>query len=137
MRVLGCRPVDRVAADRAGMLSLSPVAPVTGWRYATRLPRDHYVRVDGNDYSIHPAVIGRRIEVVADLEHVRATCDGQPVASHVRSWAKHQTFTDPAHATAAALLRRQRLQVPRPLGVDEVEQRDLSVYDALSGEVAI
>ena len=136
MRVLGCRPVDRVAADRASMLTLPPVAPVTGWRLSTRLPRDHYVRVDSNDYSIHPAVIGRRIEVVADLATVTATCDGQPVACHDRSWAKHQTFTDPAHADAAAMLRRRRLQVPRPLGVDEVEQRDLSVYDAL-GEVAI
>lgn len=136
MRVLGCRPADRVAADRASMLTLPPVTPVTGWRFATRLPRDHYVRVDSNDYSIHPAVIGRRIEVVADLATVTATCDGQLVACHDRSWARHQTFTDPAHADAAALLRRRRLQVPRPLGVDEVEQRDLSVYDAL-GEVAI
>jgi len=136
MRVLGCRPADRVAADRASMLTLPPVTPVTGWRFATRLPRDHYVRVDSNDYSIHPAVIGRRIEVVADLATVTATCDGQLVACHDRSWARHQTFTDPAHADAAALLRRRRLQVPRPLGVDEVEQRDLSVYDAL-GAVAI
>ena len=32
-----------------------------------RLPRDHYVRLDSNDYSVHPAEIGRRIEVRADL----------------------------------------------------------------------
>jgi hypothetical protein len=69
--------------------------------------------------------------VVADLTRVVATCDGQPVADHDRSWAKHQTFTDPAHAAAAVTLRRARLQVPRPLPVDEVEQRDLSVYDRL------
>ncbi len=137
MRVLGCRPADRVAADRAAMMPLPPVAPVTGWRFTTRLPRDHYVRVDGNDYSIHPGVIGRRIEVAADLTTVTATCDGQPVALHERSWAKHQTFTDPAHAAAATLLRRQRIPVPRPLVLDPVEQRDLSVYDALTGEVAI
>jgi transposase len=136
MRVLGCRPADRVAADTAGMLPLPPVAPVTGWRWSTRLPRDHYVRLDGNDYSIHPAVIGRRVEVVANLTTVTATCDGQPVACHDRSWAKHQTFTDPAHAAAADLLRRQRWQLPRPMGIDEVQQRDLSVYDTL-GEVAI
>ena len=52
---------------RQAMLALPPVAPATGWRSSTRLPRDHYVRLDGNDYSVHPAVIGRRIEVVADL----------------------------------------------------------------------
>lgn len=70
-RVLGCRPVDRVEADRAAMLALPPVPPAVGWRSATRLPRDHYVRVDGNDYSVHPAAIGRRIEVVADLHGER------------------------------------------------------------------
>jgi transposase len=132
MRVLGCTPADRVEADKAAMLPLPPVPPVTGWRLTTRLPRDHYVRVDGNDYSIHPAVIGRRIEVVVDLGRVVATCDATVVADHARSWAKHQSFTDPDHADAAAKLRRSRLQVPRPLGVDEVEQRDLTVYDALS-----
>ena len=131
MRVLGCAPADRVAADKAAMLPLPPVAPVVGWSTALRLPRDHYVRLDGNDYSIHPAVIGRRVQVRADLTRVVATCDGQPVADHDRSWAKHQTFTDPTHAAAAVTLRRARLQAPRPLPVDEVEERDLSVYDQL------
>jgi hypothetical protein len=37
--------------------------PATGWRTSLRLPRDHYLRLDSNDYSVHPAVIGRRIEV--------------------------------------------------------------------------
>ena len=137
MRVLGCRPADRVGADTAAMMPLPPVAPVTGWRFTTRLARDHYVRLDGNDYSIHPSVIGRRIDVVADLTTVTATCDGQVVAAHDRSWAKHQSFTDPAHAAAAKALRAARLHVPRPPVADEVEQRDLSVYDALTGEVAI
>jgi transposase len=61
-RVLGCAPADRIEADRAAMLPLPPVAPVTGWRSSLRLPRDHYVRLDANDYSVHPAVIGRRVE---------------------------------------------------------------------------
>ncbi len=66
-RALGCAPTERIAADRERMLTLPPVAPATGWQTSTRLARDHYVRLDGNDYSVHPAVIGRRIEVVADL----------------------------------------------------------------------
>jgi hypothetical protein len=131
-RSLGCAPTDRVGADVAAMLPLPPVAPQVGWGFSTRLPRDYYVRLDGNDYSIHPAVIGRRIQVRADLEQVVATCDGQVVAIHDRSWARHQTFTDPAHAAAAALLRRAHLQIRRPLDLDEVQQRDLSVYDTLT-----
>ena len=31
-RVLGCRPVDRVDADRQAMLELPPLPPVTGWQ---------------------------------------------------------------------------------------------------------
>jgi transposase len=54
-RVLGCAPADRIQADRAAMLRLPPVAPVTGWHSSLRLPRDHYVRLDSNDYSVHPA----------------------------------------------------------------------------------
>lgn len=56
-RVLGCAPTERIAADRQAMLALPPVPPATG---LTRLPRDHYVRIDSNDYSVHPGVIGRR-----------------------------------------------------------------------------
>ncbi|MGH8834345.1 MAG: IS21 family transposase [Actinomycetes bacterium] len=131
-RVLGCRPADRIDADRAAMLALPPVAPVVGWRASTRLPRDHYIRLDGNDYSVHPAVIGRRVEIGADLERVRVFCDGQVVADHERVWAKHQTLHDPAHLAAAKTLRRQRLEIVRPTTDTDVEIRSLSDYDALT-----
>jgi hypothetical protein len=49
---LGCAPTDRITADRQRMLALPPVPPVTGWRCSRRLPRDHYIRLDSNDYSI-------------------------------------------------------------------------------------
>jgi transposase len=134
-RALGCAPTDRIAADRAAMLSLPPVAPATGWRAATRLARDHYVRLDGNDYSVHPAVVGRRIEVVADLARVRAFCDGRLVADHDRVWAKHQSLTDPEHLAAARLLRRERIGRLRPVTTPdaEVEVRPLADYDTALG----
>jgi transposase len=132
-RALGCAPADRITADRAGMLTLPPVAPATGWRSATRLPRDHYVRLDSNDYSVHPAVIGRRIEVIADLERVRAVCDGRLVADHERVWAWHQTISDPEHVAAARALRRDRVGVLRPVGDPDVEQRSLADYDTALG----
>jgi transposase len=62
-RALGCAPADRITADRGAMLALPPVPPAVAWRSSTRLPRDHYVRLDGNDYSVHPAAIGRWIEI--------------------------------------------------------------------------
>jgi transposase len=132
-RVLGCRPADRIEADRAAMIALPPVAPVTGWRRWSRLPRDHYVRLDTNDYSVHPSVIGRRIEITAGLDRVRVTCDGQVVADHERAWAKHQTITDPQHLAAARALRRDRLEVIRPAAGPAVEVRCLADYDTALG----
>jgi transposase len=132
-RALGCAPTDRIGADRHAMLGLPPVAPVTGWRSTTRLARDHYIRLDSNDYSVHPAVIGRRIEIVADLERVRAFCEGKTVADHERVWAWHQTLTDPDHLRAANLLRRTRIGVLRPVREAEVEQRALTDYDTVLG----
>ncbi|MDT7711647.1 MAG: hypothetical protein QOG46_336 [Pseudonocardiales bacterium] len=37
----------------------------------------HYVRLDSNDYAVHPAVIGRCVELVADLARVRVFGDGR------------------------------------------------------------
>jgi transposase len=132
-RVLGCRPTDRLESDRAAMLSLPPVAPVVGWRSSQRLSRDHYVRLDSNDYSVHPLVIGRRVEVTADRHRVRVFCDGRLVADHERIWPKHQTIHDPEHLAAARTMRRQRLEVVRPPAETEVDTRRLSDYDALLG----
>jgi transposase len=132
-RALGCRPADRVDADRAAMLALPPVAPVTGWRHSARLPRDHYVRLDANDYSVHPSAVGRRIEVTADLARVRVLCGGRLAADHERAWARHQTFTDPGHLEAARALRRERLEIVRPAADPAVEVRRLADYDAALG----
>jgi hypothetical protein len=101
------------------------------------LARDHYVRLGSNDYSVHPAVIGRRIEVVADLDRVRVFSDGKTVADHARVWAWHQTLTDPEHLEAAKVLRRIRVGALRPVrdAEDEiaVEQRPLADYDTALG----
>jgi len=132
-RALGCAPTERITADKTAMLALPPVAPATGWRASSRLPRDHYIRLDSNDYSVHPSVIGRRIEVVADLARVRAVCDGKLVADHERIWAAHQSISDAEHVEAAKVLRRKRIGMLRPAPEPEVEVRDLADYDTALG----
>jgi transposase len=132
-RALGCAPADRITADRQAMLALPPVAPATGWRFSGRLARDHYVRLDSNDYSVHPAVIGRRIEVIAGLDRVRVVWGGRAVADHERAWSWHQTITDPEHLAAARAMRSQRARVLRPAPEPDVEERSLAVYDAVLG----
>ena len=136
-RVLGCAPTDRIGADRQAMLTLPPVAPQVGWRASTRLARDHYIRLDSNDYSVHPGVIGRRIEVLADLDRVQVFCAGKVVADHERVWSWHQTITDPEHRQAANMLRHNRIGA-LPTACDHdghpgVEQRCLSDYDTALG----
>jgi transposase len=127
-RVLRCRPVDRIVEDRRAMLRFPPVLPDPTWRFATRIARDHHVRVDTCDYSVHPRAIGRRVEVRVDLDTVRVDLAGEEAACHRRSLARHRTITDPAHVSARAGLRS------RPAAVDDdVEVRDLSVYDRALG----
>jgi transposase len=132
-RSLGCAPADRIVADKAAMLALPPVPPVTGWEMSLRLPRDHYVRLDSNDYSVHPTAVGRRVLVRADLDRVRVWCEGGVVADHERVWARHQTISNPAHVGAAQLLRQQRFTLIPPVTETEVEQRSLIDYDAALG----
>lgn len=130
---LRCRPIDRFEEDKAAMMALPPVLPNTALRLSTRLGRDHWVRVGTCDYSVHPKVIGRMVEVRATPDEVVVTCGTEVVGRHLRSWAKHRTITDPEHDRARDLMRATRLRVPTtPLG-DEVEVRDLSVYDRATG----
>jgi transposase len=132
-RSLGCAPADRIGADRAAMLALPPVPPVTGWESVGRLARDHYVRLDSNDYSVHPSVVGRRILIRADLDRVQVCCDGLLVADHARVWARHQTIADPEHLDAARLLRHGRADLLRPVPAEQVETRNLTDYDTALG----
>jgi transposase len=127
---LRCRPSDRIAEDRAAMMALPPVLPDPAWRETKRLGRDHWVRVGTCDYSVHPRAVGRRVEVRMDLEELVVTCAGDEVARHTRSWAKHRTITDPAHELARKVMRVFAAAVADN---DDVEVRDLTVYDRATG----
>jgi transposase len=140
-RRIGCAPIARWAADRDAMLALPPTPPAIAATSRVRLPRDYYVRIASNDYSVDPSVVGRFVDVVADLTHVTITCAGTVVGRHHRCWARHQTITDPAHresglrlAHGAAAARQAAEDAARGGGPQvPVERRDLSVYDAVFG----
>lgn len=135
VRVLGARPIDALVEDRTRMLALPPIAPTTGLRTTVRLARDYYVRIDSVDYSVDPRVIGRLVEVVADLQTVTVTCAGAVVAEHLRSWSRRGTVTNPDHVELAKQLRveywnRAREQPPMNSFTDPVV-RSLRDYDDL------
>ena len=135
VRTIKTRPVDRLDADRAAMLPLPPVAPVVGWVNRVRLGRDYYVRLDASDYSVDPAVIGRFVDVTADLARVEVRHDGRLVAAHERVWARGMTISHPVHVAAAKVLREQ-YQRPRPApDPHDGLVRDLADYDRAFGLV--
>jgi hypothetical protein len=138
VRTIKACPADLVEADWSAMLPLPPVPLHLGWRNRIRLGRDYYVRLDTNDYSVDPSVIGRIVDVTADLERVRVGAQGRLVTEHTRIWARGTTVTDPAHVEAAAWLRKQ-FQQHRAAAAAAGEQltkdlqRDLGDYDRAFG----
>ena len=125
------RPAEAAFEDRGAMLAFPAVLPDPSWRFATRLPRDHYVRVATNDYSVNPRFVGRRVEVKVTLDEVIAVCEGTEVARHRRCVAKHQSILAPEHAR---ILRAMRAEARAAEAfASEVEVRDLSVYDRIAG----
>ena len=83
-------------------------------------------------------MIGRLVDLTADLERVEVQPRRPAVADHARVWARGMTVTDPAHVTAAEILRENAYQRPRPAAAEEMV-RNLADYDrafGLNGEVA-
>jgi transposase len=139
LRRTGEQPAVRVAADTAAMTALPPLPPAVGTSSRVRLARDYYVRVAGNDYSVHPGMIGRFVDVHAGLERVVVSCAGEMVADHTRRWSTRQTVTDPAHVAAAKVLRAAyqartaASRGPAARAGIAVGVRALSDYDTLFG----
>jgi len=141
LRSIATTPAVRWTADRAGMVELPPVAPQVGLTGRIRLSRDYYVRVDGNDYSVNPAAIGRFVDWIATPALVAVTCAGQIVATHQRSWGSGATVTDPEHRVIARALRaefaasrdRARRDTRSHPDGHVVALRALPDYDALFG----
>jgi transposase len=132
-RTLRERPVDRLERERQGMRVLSEPAPDLDRRLVIRVPPQPYVHIDRNDYSLDPRLVGRRVEVrVSQREVIAAALDtGELAARHRRVFAAGQELTDPVHQRALEQLRLARYRGKPPQG-EEVEVRDLSVYDRLA-----
>ena len=76
----------------------------------TRVPPDPYLRVDTNDYSLDPRLVGRRVEVTVDQRDVTAVAldTGELACRHRRVFARHRTITALEHARALRAGRDDR-----------------------------
>jgi hypothetical protein len=128
---LRCRPSERIDEDLEAMTALPPVLPDMDWHKDLRLPADHWIRHQTNDYSVHPKAVGRRVHVKVDDDRVVVTLGKEVVASHERVLASHVTITDPVHDRAREAARALK-EAPKASGED-VEIRSLAVYDRVTG----
>ncbi len=131
IRRLGASPEELILADKKSMREMPDLAPTTPCE-KVRLQRDYYVRVAGNDYSVHPRAIGSFCEVSYNLAEVVVISSGQLLARHRRAWGSGLTITDPSHVSAAAEMRLL-YQMRKPPSKDEGIFRDLSEYDSHFG----
>ena len=126
-KTLRVRPIDRLAEERAVMAALPTQGPDVDRRWVLRVPPDPYLRFDTCDYSLDPALVGRRVEVrVTEREVLAVALDsGELACRHPRSFARHRTICALEHARTLKVQREQRRAEP------EVEVRSLARYDAL------
>lgn len=132
-RTLRERPVDRLAREREALRALPERAPDLDRRVVLRVAPQPYVHVDRNDYSLDPRLVGRRVEVrISQREIVAVALDsGELAYRHRRVFAAGQEITDPAHQQALERQRQARYAGKPPAGED-VQVRDLAVYDGLA-----
>jgi transposase len=125
-KTLRARPVDRLREELEVMARLPQAMPDTARRWVTRVAPDPYLRLDTNDYSLDPRLVGRRVEVIADQRTVTAVAldTGEVACRHTRTFARHRTVTALEHARALKTAR----QAPAETAV---EVRPLDRYDVL------
>lgn len=125
-RTIRAVPAERLQEERTRMRALPERMPAVDRRFVLRVPQQPYLRFDTNDYSLDPRLAGRRVEVTVTQREVLAAAldSGELAARHRRSFAKHLTFTDPAHQAELERLRGVRRE-------PAVERRPLSRYDRL------
>ncbi len=125
-KTLRARPVDRLTDELAAMAPLPAEMPDCARRWTTRVPPDPHLRLDTNDYSLDPALVGRRVEVSVEQHSVTAACldTGEVACRHTRVFARHRTITALEHARVLKAGRAVPAEAP-------VEVRPLARYDAL------
>jgi hypothetical protein len=95
-------------------------------RWVARVPPDPHLRVDTNDYSLDPALVDRRVEVIVGQRTVIAVAldTGELAYRHPRVIARHRMVTPLEHARAVKAGRRAPVE-------PQVEVRPLARFDAL------
>lgn len=84
---------------------------------SVRVGKTPYIRFDLNDYSVPHTLVRKTLQVVADLDHVRAMNGLTEVACHKRSWDKGSQIEDPKHIEE---LKEQKQEAKKHRGMDRL-----------------
>jgi hypothetical protein len=129
------QPIARFAEERLTPLGLQPDFDTS--RYTSRrVSREATVSVEGNRYTVPWHLAGRDVLVrlLADGKRLQVLWQDQVVAKHSLAQGRGQLVRDPSHFEGLTRAKVGRpVTVLRPAPTDEVEQRDLSVYDQYAG----
>ena len=132
------RPIDRFDAEREALTPIVGHGSFGECRRVSRVVADDYlVSFQANRYSVPFALIGKTVEVMAIGDTIRVEHQGRLVAQHPRLAGKHDMLICPEHGpgvcarNARQRYRRNVEESSRWVGPEDVEVRDLSVYEGV------
>lgn len=102
------RTVGDAFAEERSRLHCLPEAPFPAEdREEVHVGKTPYARFDGNDYSVPAERVRRTLTAFASSASVRVLDGLDVVATHARSWGRHQVIEDPAHVAALVATKRK------------------------------
>jgi transposase len=99
-RELHARPLDILPADRAAMLPLNANPCDTGQTLTVRVTNRCRVHCESNRYSVPPSCSRKQITLHRYHDRINLYDQGKLIASHLRSYDRHQQIVDPDHQLA-------------------------------------
>jgi len=95
------------ALEQPRLLELPATDYALGERLEVPVTKTPYVRFDWNDYTVPHTHVQRSLSVLADEQRVRIFEGITEVASHPRSFDRHQVIEDPSHLQALVEYKRR------------------------------
>lgn len=101
------RPLDLFAEEQQHLRELPGTRYDTAEIIEAIVTSHARVNFDANRYSVPPEYCRKTVTLRASAHDLRVVYQGQTIATHVRSYAKRKTITDPEHQLQALRLRHR------------------------------
>ncbi len=102
----GERPIDRFKPE--AMKTLPETLPDCRDTAAAKVHADFSIHFDGNTYTVPPWLVGKTVMVKADHRDLTIFFKDKAIATHCRSWHRHQRVESAHHREAARQYRHHQ-----------------------------